>query len=107
MQDIEKGRDAIIDDADPLEIELDNGKKMSVTPIAMTEMNGKQYLAVIVEDTEEFLIYISIDHGETIELLNIEDEKEYELVAEYFENMINDDLEDEDYDDDEKEEKNN
>jgi hypothetical protein len=110
MQDIEKGRDAIVEDAEPIEIELENGDKILVTPIAMTEMNGKQYLAVIPENSDEFWVYISVDHGKTIELINIEDEDEFNLVAEYFENMINDednwDDEDEDldFDDDDEEE---
>ncbi len=106
MNDIEKGRDALIEDAKPIELEMEDGRILKVTPIAMTEMNGKQYLAVLPEDEEEFWVYISEDHGDTIDLISIEDEEEFNLVCEYFENMINDayDEEEDEYEDEEDDE---
>ncbi len=90
MNNIEKGRDAIIENAEDIILEMEDGRNLKVTPIAMTEMNNKQYIAVLPEDSDEFWVYISEDHGETIDLISIEDEKEFDLVCEYFENMIND-----------------
>ncbi len=92
---------------------LEDDTEVECIILAIFPADGKDYIALLpvdengeAEDDAEVLIYRFIDHGEDAEpeLMNIEDDEEYEIAADAFDEMLDDeefDEEDEDEEDDE------
>jgi hypothetical protein len=97
-----------------LTLELEDGTTEECEILKVLDFEGKTYIALLPFEKDEYLVYGCVEHGEEIELLNIEDEKEFEKVVdafeEYFDNNnffddFDDDDEEEDEEDDKEEEK--
>lgn len=93
---------------DFITLSLDDGTELNCVVLDIFTVNSKDYIALQPlegeEDDDNVFLYRFIDHEEEEpELLNIEDDDEFEAVADAFEQML-DDLEfDEMMDEDTKE----
>lgn len=83
-------------DLDIITLELEEGGVLDCLVISIFDVNAKQYVALLpmnpdgsVDDDAEIYLYGYIEgKGEDCELLDIEDDEEYEIVAECFESML-------------------
>lgn len=70
-------------------LELENGATVDCHVIAVFDFDGIDYIAVLPEGTEEILMYRYIEFAEDeIELVNIDNDREWERVVEYFDTML-------------------
>ena len=92
---------------------LEDDTEVECIILAIFPAGDKDYIALLpvdengeAEDDAEVLIYRFIDHGEDAEpeLLNIEDDEEYEIAADAFDEMLDDEEFDEEDDDEEDDE---
>lgn len=102
------------DEHDSITLSLDDGTELNCIVLDIFSVDDKDYIALQPEETDEdgeddnvFLYrYIQGDDGEP-QLLNIEDDDEFEAVADAFEEMLDeqeyDEMFDEDVDDMEEE----
>jgi len=75
-------------------LELDNGTTVDCHVIAVFDYEGIDYIALLPEETTEILMYRYIELGEDeIQLINIDSEREWERVVEYFDTMLEDEEE--------------
>ena len=90
---------------------LEDDTEVECIILAIFPAGDKDYIALLpvdengeAEDDAEVLIYRFIDHGEDAEpeLLNIEDDEEYEIAADAFDEMLDDEEFDEEDEDDEE-----
>ncbi len=91
-------------DVQYMTLQTEDGQELKCAVIGIfdvEEIEGKEYIALVPDDSDEALIYeyIEAEDGEGFELANIESDEEFETVENAFMEMI----EDEDYDDDEYE----
>lgn len=87
---------------------LDDGTDMECEVLAIFPVGDKDYIALVpVEEADneesEIFLYRFIEHGEEeIELLNIEDDEEFEAVSEAFDEMMDEEEFDEMFEEDEE-----
>ena len=90
---------------------LEDDTEVECIILAIFPAGDKDYIALLpvdengeAEDDAEVLIYRFIDHGEDAEpeLLNIEDDEDYEIAADAFDEMLDDEEFDEEDEDDEE-----
>jgi len=81
-------------------LDLEDGTTEECEILEIIEVDGKAYVALLPLDKDEYHVYGVVEHGEEIEILNIEDEDEYEKVVKAFEEYFDD----EDYDDEDDDE---
>ncbi len=77
----------------------ESGEERDYEVIGVTELDGSSYVALVLtdEDSEEYMILkIEMDGDERI-LVTVDDDDEWEKVAEYFDNELFSDI---DYDED-------
>jgi uncharacterized protein YrzB (UPF0473 family) len=91
---------------DSITLSLDDGKEINCAVLEIFTVEGKDYIALVPEDSEDeeegnvFLYrYIEEENGEP-QLLNIEDDDEFEAVADAFEEILDAHEFDEMFDDD-------
>jgi len=79
-------------DHDYITLSLDDGTELDCVVLDIFTVDGKDYIALQpIEGDEEdnVFLYRFIDHeGEDPELLNIEDDDEFDAVADAFEQML-------------------
>ena len=104
------------DEHDSITLSLDDGTELNCVILEIFSVDGKDYIALQPEEGEEeednVFLYRFIEDGDEPQLLNIEDDDEFEAVADAFEEILDseefdeffDDEDDEDDDDDEIEE---
>ncbi len=70
------------------------------------EIKGKEYIALVPDNSEEAYIYeyVETDNEDGFELCNIETDEEFDIVEEAFMAMLDEDVDDEEYDIEELEE---
>lgn len=75
------------EDADFLTLEFDDGEEIECEIMGIFEVEGKEYIALIPNDgTDDVYIYGYKESGEEeFELIDIEDDAEFEKVAKEFE----------------------
>ena len=94
---------------DSITLSLDDGTELNCIILDIFSVQGKDYIALVAEDSEDeddnvFLYrFIQEEDGEP-QLLNIEDDDEFEAVADAFEEMLDEQefdemFDDEDFDD--------
>lgn len=94
---------------DSITLSLDDGTELNCIVLDIFSVDEKDYIALQPEDAEEeednvFLYrYIEEENGEP-QLLNIEDDDEFEAVADAFEELLDSQEYDEMFDDDMEEE---
>lgn len=99
-------------DNDSITLSLDDGTELNCIVLDIFTVDNKEYIALQPEDGEEeddnvFLYrYIQEDDGDP-QLLNIDDDEEFEAVADAFEELLDsdefDDMFDEESEDEEEE----
>ena len=60
------------------------------------DVDDREYIALLPEDTDEVLIYRYHEDGESIDIENIEDDAEFERASEVFQSILDDEEMDED-----------
>ena len=94
MADYEKK----LNDNDQMTLYLDDGSELLCDVISVFDVDGQDYIALLPADADEegeiFLYRFKMegDDFDNIELENIEDDEEFELVSDVFENQVNLDL---------------
>jgi len=84
-----------------VELELEDGTTEECEVLDIIEVEGKSYVALLPLDKDEYYVYGVREEGDEIEILNIDDEVEYEKVITAFEQYFDEEEEfDEDDDDD-------
>lgn len=89
---------------------LDDGTEMECAVLSVFPVGEKDYIALIPVETadadeSEIFLYQFIEHeNEEIELLNIENDDEFEAVSEAFDELMDSEEFDEMFDDEEEEE---
>lgn len=91
-------------DVQYMTLQTEDGQEMKCAVIGIfevEEIEGKEYIVLVPEDSEEALIYqyIEKDGEEGFEITNIESDEEFEIVENAFMEM----LEDEDWDEEDDE----
>ncbi|OHW62259.1 hypothetical protein EUAN_13290 [Andreesenia angusta] len=86
------------DEYEKMNIELDDGTSLSCFVLGVFGVEDKEYIALLPEGEENVLLYGYEEDGEEIELLNIEDDSEFEMVSEVFETLF---MDEEDYEEEE------
>lgn len=94
---------------DQVTLTLDDGTELICNVIAIFPYKEKEYIALLPEDADEedgevFLYqFIQTDDDDSIDLVNIEDDNEFDEVAEAFDEFLDSQLANEMFDDDEDE----
>lgn len=94
MADYEKK----LNDNDQMTLYLDDGSELLCDVISVFDVDGQDYIALLPADADvegEIFLYrfkMEGDDFDNIELENIEDDEEFELVSDVFENQVNLDL---------------
>jgi hypothetical protein len=87
-----------------VELELEDGTIEECEVLDVIEVEGKSYVALLPLDKDEYYVYGVVEDGDEVEILNIENEEEYEKAVRAFEEYFDDDdFEDDDDDDDDDE----
>jgi len=84
-------------------LKLNDGTELECFVIGDFEIEDKSYIALLPKEDERVLLYEYNEDEEGIELINIEDEKEFELVSEAFYELFGDDEDEENEVEDEEE----
>lgn len=95
--------DEVLNDPVFLTLTLEDGQELKCEVLSYLEYKGKEYIAVLPEDEEEFWIYeYSENDDDTLNIDNVEDEKIFAAVGKLFEEIFDadEDFEDDDEDDD-------
>ena len=106
-----KTKDEIIEDDDEpmiVTLEYDDGTVVETKVMGVFDVDDKEYIALIPDDgSDDVYLYgyaeIDDDDGEEFELIDIEDEDEFDRVVEAFDALMGFESEEE-LDDDEEEE---
>lgn len=78
-----------------INLTLDDGTETECGVIGVFEVEDKDYIALLSEDDDVLLYRFEEIDEESIDLLRIEDDAEFELVAEAFEELFDEVEEDE------------
>ena len=84
-----------------VELELEDGTIEECEVLDVIEVEGKSYVALLPLDKDEYYVYGVVEDGDEVEILNIENEEEYEKAVRAFEEYFDDDDFEDDDDDDE------
>lgn len=93
-------------DVQYMTLQTEDGQELKCIVIGIfdvEEIKGKEYIALVPEDSDEALIYeyIVTEGSDGFELNNIESDEEFEIVENAFMEMLDDEY-DEDIDEDEE-----
>jgi hypothetical protein len=92
------------EDFDTVYLMMEDGSEIECNTIGTFITNGKQYIALVPVDEEEVIFYQLEESEEGFELLEIENEDEFETVIDTFYELFADDVENEDeFDEDDEE----
>ena len=89
MSEIEKNMEAIEEEAEFITLEFDDGVEVECEIMGVFDFEGKEYIALIPEDgTDDVYIYGYKEVGEDeFELVDIEDDAEFENVVAEFDRL--------------------
>jgi hypothetical protein len=82
--------DEAMEDADFITLEFDDGVEIECEIMGVFEVDGKEYIALIPNDeTDDVYIYGYVElSDEEFELLDIEDDAEFERVVAEFDKLV-------------------
>ena len=87
-----KPKDDKYDDDEPMAVtlEYDDGTEVETEVMGIFEVDGKEYIALIPDDdSDDVYLYGYVEVGEDeFELLDIEDEEEFEKVVKEFDSLM-------------------
>jgi hypothetical protein len=86
-----------------VELELEDGTIEECEVLDIIEVEGKSYVALLPLDKDEYYVYGVLEDGEDMEIINIDDEVEYEKAVRAFEEYFDDEEDFEDEDEEEEE----
>lgn len=78
-----------------MHLSLDDGTDIDCYVLGVFDVNDKEYIALVPEDSEDVLLYRYSETEEGVELDNIEDDAEYEEVGKVFDEIFEEEFEDE------------
>ncbi|MGN0203349.1 MAG: DUF1292 domain-containing protein [Coprococcus sp.] len=89
-------KDSEFKDRDTMTLDLDDGGSLECIVLSVFPVNNKQYIALLpmddegkVEEDAQIYLYRFEELGDDeINLENIEDDDEFELVSDYFDEML-------------------
>lgn len=74
-------------------IEFDDDTSVECEILGTFEADGKEYIALLKQDeSEEILIYGFKEHEDDVELIDIEDEEEFQKAADVLDELLGDDF---------------
>ncbi len=85
----------VMDDSLFIDMELEDGSTVSCEVLGTIEIEGKDYIAVLPEESETFWVYQYEEQDDSIQLDNITDEDEFKKVVDTFEQVLNEEDEEE------------
>ena len=83
------------DENQTIDLVLDDGTSMTCDVIGLFEVDDVEYIALAEPESDNILIYIYEEIGDEVSLKNIEDEDEYQAIADEFMALFSDLFEDE------------
>lgn len=97
-------------DVDIIYLTLDDGEELECEVIGFFEVEGVEYIALVPVDDDQVFLYRYEEYEDGFDLINIEDDEEFDIVSEAFYALFAEDLEDEfgydelyeDYDDEDE-----
>lgn len=96
------------DEMDIIYLTLDDGTEIECAVLGTFEVDDYEYMALVPVDDEQVLLYRLEEDEEGLDLINIEDDEEFEIVSEAFHELfVEEDLyfdDDFDYNDEDFEE---
>ncbi len=81
-------------ESNTITLEMEDGTSKDFTILNILEHNGQQYVALAEEDSAEYDILRFVEVDDNLELSIIEDDAEYNAVADKFDELFNSELED-------------
>jgi uncharacterized protein YrzB (UPF0473 family) len=73
---------------DTMMVTFDDGEEKECLVLAVVEIDEKEYIALLPEGQEEYFIYGYKEDEESVELLAIESDEEFEKVGSVFEEIF-------------------
>ena len=94
------------DDMDVIYLTLDDDTELECNVLGIFEVEDYEYIALAPIDNDQVLLYRYEEDDEGFDLINIEDDEEFEIVSEAFYTLFieedSDFIDDEDFEDDEE-----
>jgi len=87
-------------ESNTITLEMEDGSTKDFTVLNILEHNGQQYVALSEEGSVEYDILRFVEVDDSLELSIIEDDEEYNTVADKFDELFNSELEESDLMDD-------
>lgn len=81
-------------ESNTITLDMEDGTQKDFTVLNILEYNGNQYVALAEEDSEEYDILRFVEVDDALELSIIEDDAEYNAVAEKFDDLFSSEFED-------------
>lgn len=80
---------------DTITLTLDNDVVLECVVLGVFDVEDKEYIALLPQEEDNVLLYgYAASNDDEVELINIEDDDEYELVSKTFMSLIEEDIED-------------
>jgi len=78
------------DEMDVITLEFDDGEAVDCEALGIFEVDGKEYAALVPldEDEDDVYLYEYKETGDEFELIDIEDDEEFDKVVAEFENIL-------------------
>ena len=79
------------EECDQITLTLEDGTDLVCDVISVFPVNDKNYIALLPSNDDpdaEIFLYRFIENGEEIELENIEDDEEFEMVSDAFDELL-------------------
>lgn len=73
---------------DTMMVTFDDGEEKECLVLAVVEIDEKEYIALLPEGQEEYFIYGYKEDEESVELIAIESDEEFEKVGSVFEEIF-------------------
>lgn len=88
-----------------IQLSLEDGREISAAVLETFELDNKQYIALLPVDEENVLLYEFKEDGESVELINIESDEEFDSVSQAFLELVSfdEEYEDGEYEDEDEE----
>lgn len=79
------------EECDQITLTLEDGSDLVCDVISVFPVNGNNYIALLPSNEDpdaEIFLYRFIENGEEIELENIEDDEEFDMVSDAFDELL-------------------
>ena len=92
-----KKQELEVEEADIITLEFDDGEDVECEIMGIFDVDGKEYIALVpLDGSDDVYIYVYKEQGEDeFELIDIDDDKEFEKVVAEFDKIVDEDEEEE------------